>query len=90
MTLESPFVTTIFLLLGLALLMGFYRLMQGPSLPDRVVAVDLISSVTIGMIAVVAIATEEPVLLSVAAVVALTSFLGTIAFAYYIEQRRGR
>lgn len=90
MTLDSPFVMTIFSALGVALLMGFYRLMQGPSLPDRVVAVDLISSVTIAMIALVAIATEEPLLISVTAVVALTSFLGTIAFAYYIEQRRGR
>jgi len=65
----------------------FVRLVRGPSLPDRVVALDLIGTLSIGVIAVYAIATGEAVYLDVAAVVALISFLGTIAFAYYVEKR---
>jgi multicomponent Na+:H+ antiporter subunit F len=51
------------------------------------VALDLIGSLSIGFIAVYAIASGEAVYLDVAAVVALISFLGTIAFAYYVEKR---
>ncbi len=76
-----------FPLLTIAVILAFVRLVRGPSLPDRVVALDLISSLMIGIIAVYAIATDEPVLLDLAIVLALISFLGTVAFANYIERR---
>ncbi len=74
--------------LTIALLMSFARFLRGPSLPDRVVALDFMSTLGIAISAVFAIATDEWVFLDVATVIALTAFLGTIAFAYYIEQRR--
>ena len=74
--------------LTVALLMSFARFLRGPSLPDRVVALDFMSTLGIGISAVFAIATDEWVFLDVATVIALTAFLATIAFAYYIEQRR--
>ncbi len=70
-----------------ALLLAFVRLALGPSLPDRVVALDLISVITVGLIAAYAIDVEQPVVLDAALVVALIAFLGTIAFAQYIERR---
>jgi len=70
-----------------ALLLSFVRLAMGPSLPDRVVALDLISVITVGLIAAYAIDVEQPVFLDAALVVALIAFLGTIAFALYIEKR---
>ena len=45
---------------------------------------------SIGIIAFVAIVSDESGLFDVATVLALTTFLGTIAFAYYIEQRGTR
>jgi multicomponent Na+:H+ antiporter subunit F len=74
---------------GLALALAFVRLARGPSLPDRVVALDLIGLIAVGMIACYDIVTEQPVLLDAATVVALVAFLGTVAFARYV-QRRGR
>lgn len=88
MSLANPFVLTTFSALMLGLVMAFYRLLIGPSLADRVVALDLVTSLAIGVIAMFAIATDTALLLDVIAVVALTSFLGTIAFAYYIEVRK--
>lgn len=76
-----------FPLLTIAVILAFVRLVRGPTLPDRVVALDLISTLMIGIIAVYAIATDEPVLLDLAIVLALISFLGTVAFAHYIERR---
>jgi multicomponent Na+:H+ antiporter subunit F len=76
-------------LCGLALVCTVVRLARGPSLPDRVVALDLIGMIAVGMIACYDIVTEQPVLLDAATVVALVAFLGTAAFARYVE-RRGR
>jgi multicomponent Na+:H+ antiporter subunit F len=67
---------------------AFARLVMGPSLPDRVVALDLIGILAVGLIAVYDIYTEQPVLLDAATVLALVAFLGTIAFASYVERRR--
>ena len=74
-------------LLSLAVILAFIRLLRGPSLPDRVVAFDLMTSVAVGIMALYSIATEETVFLDVAIVLALISFLGTVAFARYLEQR---
>lgn len=75
--------------MSLAMVLAFVRLVRGPTLPDRVVALDLIGTLGMGMIAVYAIARNLPVLLDVAIVLALLSFLGTIAFARYLERRAG-
>jgi len=75
--------------MSLALVLAFVRLVRGPTLSDRVIALDLTGTVGMGMIAVYAIARDLPVLLDVAIVLALISFLGTVAFARYLERRVG-
>ena len=74
-------------LLALAAVLGFVRLLRGPSLPDRVVAFDLLATVAVGISAAYAMAHNQPVFLDVAVVIALISFVGTVAFARYIEER---
>ena len=76
----------VLVLLTAAMLLAFYRLVRGPSLPDRVVALDLIAVLTLGIAAVYAIAMDEPILLRPAIALALVSFLGAIAFAFYIKK----
>jgi multicomponent Na+:H+ antiporter subunit F len=73
-------------LLSSALFLGFYRLARGPSLPDRVVALDLIGTISVGFIGVYSIMTNQPVFMDVAIVLALIAFLGTVAFARYLEK----
>jgi multicomponent Na+:H+ antiporter subunit F len=80
-------VNVIFAILGLAILLAFIRLVIGPSLPDRVIALDLMAALVIGMICTYAIGNNQRVFLDVAIVLALVAFLGTIAFAQYIERR---
>lgn len=70
-----------------AIVFSFIRLVRGPSLPDRVVALDLMTTLGIAVTAVYAIATDQEIFIDVASIVALVSFLGTIAFAYYVEKR---
>lgn len=75
-------------LLVLAMGLVFARLVRGPSSPDRVVALDMLGVLTIGMTAVYSVYTHEPHLLRVAAGIALISFLGTVAVARYLERMR--
>lgn len=81
------FVEIVLGVLALAAMAGFVRLLRGPSLPDRVVAFDLLATVGVGISAVYAMAHNQPVFLDVAVVLALISFVGTVAFARYIEER---
>jgi multicomponent Na+:H+ antiporter subunit F len=70
--------------LVIALFLAFIRLVRGPSLPDRVVALELCGTIVVGIIAVQSILTDQRVLLDVAIGLALVSFLGTVAFARYV------
>jgi multicomponent Na+:H+ antiporter subunit F len=76
-----------FALLLVALFLAFARLVRGPSLPDRVVALDLIAVTSAAFIAVYAIDSDQPVFLDAAIVLGLITFLGTVAFARYVERR---
>lgn len=73
-----------FVALCISLILAFYRVVFGPSLPDRVVAIDLIAYLVIGFISTYCISTYQPVYLDAAIILALIAFLGTIAFARYI------
>lgn len=70
----------------IAMFVSFVRLVRGPSLPARVVALDLMGSLTVGIIAVYSVATKQAIFLDVAIVLALIGFLGTVAFAYFVEK----
>jgi multicomponent Na+:H+ antiporter subunit F len=84
--LAAQTATAVLVILVLALVLAFVRLARGPSLPDRVVALELIAAISVGIISVYAVATGQPVFLDAAIVLALVSFLGTVAFARYIEK----
>lgn len=77
----------ILLLISLGLIAAFVRLLRGPYLPDRVVALDLISVMAVGFIVIYAVRFNQPNFLDVAIILALITFLGTVAFAYYLERR---
>ena len=76
----------IFGLLVGAMILSLIRLLRGPSLPDRVVALDLIAITAVGMIGVYAVSTDQPIYIDEAMVLALIAFFGTVAFAHYIEK----
>ena len=78
----------ILLLLSAGLIAAFIRLVRGPYLPDRVIALDLISILAMGFIVAYAVRFNQPNFLDVAIILAIISFLGTVAFAYYLERRQ--
>ena len=76
--------------LSVALLMTFVRLVRGPTLPDRVVALELIATIFVGVVALYAIASRQTVYLDVGIVLALVGFLGAVAFARFMVIGSGR
>ena len=79
-------INLVYAVLLIALLLAFARLLRGPSLPDRVVALDLIALSAVGLIGVYAVSVDQPAYIDEAMVLALIGFFGTVAFAYYIEK----
>jgi len=88
--MSGGFAWALLALLGAAALLAFVRLVLGPSLPDRVVALDLLAAVGVAMMALAGIVDGQPAYLDVALGLALISFVGTVAFARYIEARGRR
>lgn len=86
MTLQTLALYWVLPLLIVSVLLAVVRLLRGPNLPDRVVALDLIATLVMGAMAVYSIATDAPVLLDLVIVLALLSFMGTVAFARYVER----
>ncbi|PKL84964.1 MAG: cation:proton antiporter [Ignavibacteriae bacterium HGW-Ignavibacteriae-1] len=70
-----------------SMLLMLYRVAVGPSLEDRVVALDLIATTAIGFVAVYSIISNSTTVLDVGIIIAMLAFLGTTAFAYYLERR---
>ncbi len=79
-------IDVIFGFLIVSMFLAFIRLIRGPSLPDRVVALDLIAITAVGLIGVYAVSTDQPIYIDEAMVLALIAFLGTSAFAHFIEK----
>lgn len=72
-------------ILGLAALLSLWRVVRGPTLPDRVVALDLLGVLIVGIAVSSAALSGSPYFLDVATVIALISFVGTIAYARFVE-----
>lgn len=74
-------------ILSFSAVLVFIRFLMGPSLSDRVVSLDLLITIGIGIISIYSIITNQPTFLDIAMILALIAFLGTIAFSYYLEKR---
>jgi multicomponent Na+:H+ antiporter subunit F len=72
------------ILLMLAMLATATRVLLGPTLADRVLALDQLVAIAIGFIAVIAIKTGHELYIDIALALGLAGFLATAAFARYI------
>lgn len=80
--------TTIgFVLLGLAMLAAIVRIIRGPSLADRILGLDTITVLAVGIIGLFAVRTGLTLYADIAIAVALVGFLATAAFARYLLSR---
>lgn len=74
-------------ILVIALLLTVYRAVVGPTLPDRVIALDMLVGIVIGFIAVIALRTGYTLYIDIAIALGLVGFLATVAFARFILAR---
>ena len=74
-------------MLGIAFFLTIARIIKGPTLPDRVLGLDMLTSVAIGFIAVIGIDTGFTLYVDIAIALGLVGFLATVAFARFILAR---
>lgn len=74
-------------ILGLALVLATIRIIIGPTLADRVLALDLLTMVAMGFVGAIAIRTGLTLYLDIAIALALLGFLATVALARYLMSR---
>ena len=73
-------------LLSVAFVLALIRMARGPTLPDRVVAMDVMVATAVAGTAIYGAAHNLPVLLDIAIVLALVSFIGTVGIARFLER----
>lgn len=83
-TLLSGSMTFALAVLALALVITVVRVIRGPSLPDRVMGLDMLVAIAIGFLAVSALKSGHAVYVDIAIAIALAGFLATVAFARFI------
>lgn len=79
-----------FALVMISIGLAFYRIAKGPSLADRVVALDMMTVTIVSFCGLYAILTDVDAFLDVAIVVALIGFLATVALARFSERSSAR
>jgi multicomponent Na+:H+ antiporter subunit F len=87
---ESAFVTTVadiglVLVSALCILCG-YRVVVGPTTPDRVVALDAIATNVVAIAVLFALKTGRGLYITVSLVLAIIGFLSTVAVAKYVTE----
>lgn len=76
-----------FTLLLIALIFALIRLLKGPTVYDRITALDLIASIAIGFIMIYSIVVKRELYFDLAIVIALISFLGTLAVSTFLKHK---
>ena len=79
----------VFAMVGLGMLFAIIRFIKGPSVSDRVVALDTFNIITIGLIALLAMVFQNGLFLDIAIIYAILAFMETITFSRYVEGKHG-
>lgn len=84
---DTPLLAAPMAILVAALALAFVRVVRGPTIPDRVIALDLMASLVIGLLLLLGAVLDLLAIVDIAIVLALIAFLTTVAFASLIERR---
>jgi multicomponent Na+:H+ antiporter subunit F len=77
----------IIIVLAIAAFLCLFRIFRGPTIADRMVGVDIMGILFVGVTALTGILTGLSYLVDIAIALALISFVGTLALAKYLERR---
>ncbi len=87
---QDPFLSTLFGFGAIAVMvmifMSLYRAVKGPTAPDRVVAINIITTKILILITLISRLYEQEFYLDIAVVYALMGFIATVGIAKYLEK----
>ena len=86
----STFASVLIVVLAVCLALAGYRMLRGPAYADRFVALDMLTSVVVGIAALTSLITGRSAFLDVGLGVALINFASTCAFAIFLERKGER
>jgi len=75
------------IILVLLIFVGLIRAILGPTIPDRVVALDLINTLIIAILVMLGAAFKEIIYMDIAIVYSLLFFVSTLYFSKYLEKK---
>lgn len=87
MTVHTYLYYVILPILSFSIVLLLFRFLKGPTIVDRIVALDLLILIGSSIIAIYSIITDQPTFLDIAMILALIAFLSVVAFSYYLEKR---
>ena len=67
-------------------LLAGYRVIRGPTVPDRVVALDTIGTNVVAIAVLYALSTDEGLFVTVSLVLAIIGFISTVSVAQYLTE----
>jgi multicomponent Na+:H+ antiporter subunit F len=75
-------------IISISMVLTLIRFIKGPSLPDRVISLDVFAANLLAVLAIYSVLAGEKAYLNVALIMSLVAFVGTMTFAYYLVQKR--
>ncbi len=79
--------TIAFIIIAIAFFLAFLRLLRGPTLPDKLAALDLMSSLIMGIILLYGVIIRQALYIDIVMIIALVLFLGTVTIAFYLKKQ---
>lgn len=70
----------------IAIIPCIYRVIKGPTIPDRVIAVDAMTTVIVVILGIYSYIQESAFFMDVALVLAIISFVGTVTISKYLDE----
>ncbi|MGB0369909.1 MAG: monovalent cation/H+ antiporter complex subunit F [Opitutales bacterium] len=86
--LPDALIVAIQSILGLAMFLCLWRLVKGPSILDRIVALDLLAALIMAQLIPLVLVSGFVSFLNVAVAIAVISFIATVALARYLEHSK--
>lgn len=84
--MEKTVLIIALVLIGIAIVITLIRIIIGPSLTDRILSLDIVGVQIVSVLAIISIILETDAFLGVLLILAILSFIGTIAFTKFIER----
>jgi multicomponent Na+:H+ antiporter subunit F len=87
MNMNTALEILLYFQIGLSLLC-LYRVIKGPSIADRMVGIDILGILVVGICAIITVMTDRPFILDIGIAWIILSFVGTLTLAKYLEGRK--